>query len=276
MLIARYLTHDAAERCGRVTGDHVVEYEGATFDDWIGDPALQGSVPGGSTRSLSDIQLLPPIGQHAKVFCVGFNYGSHATEMATEAPVNPTLFVRFPQTIVGSGTPVVCPSESPEFDWEGEVALVIGRPGRRIAATEALDHVVGITGFADNSIRDWQFNSTQATAGKNWEDSGSCGPWILTGAAVEPDDARLVVRLNGAEVQSDSTANLVFDCARLVSYVSTFITLAPGDVIATGTPSGIGYRRQPQRFLRDGDQLEVEVEGVGVLRNAVRDARVLV
>jgi 2-keto-4-pentenoate hydratase/2-oxohepta-3-ene-1,7-dioic acid hydratase in catechol pathway len=283
--VARYHLAGGVERCGVIDGDQIVELDGITFEDWLTRPPPPGTRAGQEAvrRPVAEVQLLPPIGVHAKIFCVGFNYATHSAEMDRDLPKEPTLFVRFPDTLVGHGAPVFRPAESPQFDWEGEVAIVIGASARRVPARAAMAHVAGFTAIADNSIRDWQFHSTQATAGKNWFASGACGPWLLTTGSTDGSDdtekngvpdgdaLELRVRLNGEQVQSDTTAHLHFSCADLIAYISTFTRLNPGDVIATGTPSGIGYRRDPPVFLRAGDILEVEIEGLGVLSNPVHD-----
>ena len=204
---------------------------------------------------------------------MGFNYAAHAAESdrAPDAPGRPTLFARFGDSFVGAETPVVRPAGEDSLDWEGEAALVIGRPGRRIPAERALEHVAGVTCVAENSVRDWQVHSTQATAGKNWHRSGAVGPWIVTLDEVGTEPLRVTTRLNGEVVQDDTTDRLMFSFADLVAYVSTFTPLRPGDVIATGTPKGIGLRMDPPRFLRPGDEVEVEVSAVGVLRHGVVD-----
>lgn len=269
MKLARYTTADNREFCGVVDGTHVVDIPGKTFEEVLdaGNYAQWGAE--GVKRPLSDVILLPPIGTNAKIFCVGFNFLKHSAEMDRELPTEPTLFLRYPDSLVGHGTPVVRPHESVEFDWEGELAIVIGRPTRRIEAADAMKHVAGFTALADNSIRDWQFHSTQATAGKNWEASGSCGPWLVGADEIDGDNLLLTTRLNGEVMQKDTTANLHFKCADLIAYISTFTTLRPGDVIATGTPSGIGYRKEPPLYLKAGDSLDIEIEGIGVLSNPV-------
>lgn len=271
MKVARYHLGDGSERCGTVDGQEIVEFHGLTYQDWLADPTAPSPPSDSPRRSIDDVQLLPPIGRNAKIFCVGFNYATHSAEMDRELPNQPTLFLRYPDSLVGHGSPIVRPAESVEFDWEGEVAIVIGSSARRVSTSTAMRHVSGFTAIADNSIRDWQFHSTQATAGKNWPASGSCGPWLLASSGVDGDALGLQVRLNGSQVQNDTTAHLHFSCAHLIAYISTFTELNPGDVIATGTPSGIGYRKDPPVFLTDGDVLEVEVEGLGVLSNPVRD-----
>lgn len=272
MLIARY-QQDGTEACGVVDVEAGVvrELAGATFEAWLTDETARRSEHS-VEHPLDRVELLPPMGRNAKIFCVGFNYLTHSTEMDRAVPEQPTLFIRHPDSVTGPDRPIWRPAESHELDWEGEVAIVVGATARRVPATNAHAYIAGYTAFADNSIRDWQFASTQATAGKNWLNSGSCGPWMRTLDGVTLNDLQLDVRLNDQQVQSDSTANLHYDCAALLAYVSTFTVLRPGDVIATGTPSGIGYRQEPPRFLRPGDRLEVTVSGLnGTLSNHVQD-----
>ncbi|WP_109524939.1 fumarylacetoacetate hydrolase family protein [Nocardia aurea] len=256
MRIARFRTDEGVEANGVVDGDDVVELSGGPFT------AIR--------HRLGDITLLPPIGTHAKIICVGFNYAPHARETGAELPTKPTLFTRFPDSVVGHGAPILHPADSDGFDWEGEVAVVIGRPARRVPPHRALDYVTGFTCFADNSVREWQQHSTQATAGKNWPATGSCGPWLVTPDEVgDGSDLKIRTLVNGTVVQEDTTANLTFPVAELIAYVSTFTPLSPGDVIATGTPAGIGHRKSPPHYLAAGDIVEVEVTGIGTLRNQV-------
>jgi 2-keto-4-pentenoate hydratase/2-oxohepta-3-ene-1,7-dioic acid hydratase in catechol pathway len=269
--VARFVDPSGAERCGMVDGAHVHEFAGVrSFTDWLAAGSTS-TPPIGRSRPLSELRLLPPISPHAKVFCVGYNYAAHGAEMSRETPQRPTLFVRFADSFVGAGQAVVRPPESVELDWEGEVGVVIGLGGRRIGRRDAYRHIAGYTAVAENSVRDWQFHSTQSTAGKNWADSGACGPWLCTADEVGTSELRLQTRLNGDVVQRGSTADLVFDIAALIEYISTFTALRPGDLIATGTPAGVGYRQEPRRFLRHGDQLSVAVDKVGVLVNEVID-----
>ncbi|MFI5541808.1 fumarylacetoacetate hydrolase family protein [Nocardia sp. NPDC051900] len=217
----------------------------------------------------NEIVWLPPFTSEAKIICVGFNYASHDSEDHRRAGEYPTLFVRFPDSFVGSGNPVVTEADSRTLDWEGELALVIGQGGRRIPVDDAWNHIAGFTPMAENSERIWQTHSAQATAGKNWFASGACGPWVTTVDEAGRGPFELTTRLNGHVVQQASTSSLLFNFASLVSYVSTFTPLRPGDVIATGTPAGSGYRQNPPRFLEPGDELEVSVPGVGTLRHSV-------
>lgn len=270
MLISRFLDPDSAEQFGIVDGDVVTAVADTSFTDWLGAGAPRSTAQGRRFH-VADVRLLPPIASDAKVFCVGYNYASHGDEMGREVPEHPTVFLRFPDSLVGSGTPVRRPPESPQLDWEGEVGVVIGAAARRVPRHLAHQHVAGYTLVADNSVRDWQFHSQQATAGKNWPASGACGPWLTT-----PDEAGsgpwlLETRLNGELKQSASTADMVFDVPALIAYLSTFTVLRPGDLIATGTPSGIGYREDPPRFLAPGDRVEVRVEELGCLVNDTVD-----
>ncbi|MBI2726257.1 MAG: fumarylacetoacetate hydrolase family protein [Polaromonas sp.] len=221
---------------------------------------------------LDGLTLLPPIPDPNKILCVGLNYFLHAQEVNMPVPSNPSVFVRYPNSIVGQNEPILRPPESEQFDYEAEMAIIIGKRGRRISEETAMQHVAGYCCMAENSIRDWQRHSAQATPGKNFYRSGALGPWIVT-----PDEIgdlrqlEIVGRLNGEVMQHDSIAQLIFPVPRLIAYLSTFTELEAGDVIATGTPAGVGMSRKPQRWLRSGDVFEVEITGLGVLRNPVVD-----
>lgn len=218
----------------------------------------------------NSVEFLPPIPRPEKIFCVGYNYRRHVAEIGVAAPTHPSLFVRFPGSLVGHLQPIIRPAISDQFDFEGELAVVIGRAGRNVAVTDALTHVLGYSCFAENSVRDFQRHSSQVTAGKNFERSGAFGPWIVTSDEIsDPSQLALSTRLNGALVQSARLDDLIFDVASLVSYISSFTRLEPGDVIATGTPGGIGAVRTPPLWLRPGDKLEVEISVIGALCNEV-------
>jgi 2-keto-4-pentenoate hydratase/2-oxohepta-3-ene-1,7-dioic acid hydratase in catechol pathway len=215
---------------------------------------------------------LPPIPAPRRILLAGFNFRSHANESAREVPAHPTFFVRFPSSFVGHGEPILRPPESDTLDWEGEIAVVIGRGGRRIPAEGALEHVAGYAPLADNSVRDFQLHSSQATAGKNFDRSGSWGPWLITpDEAGDPADLEVRTLLNGDEVQHGRLRDLLFTVPDLIAYASTFTALQPGDIIAAGTPQGIGLRRSPPVFLRPGDELTVEMVGHTGLTNTVAD-----
>ena len=181
------------------------------------------------------------------------------------------IFLRLPQSQVGHGEPMVCPAESEQFDFEAELAVVIGKAGRRIAERDALSHIAGISCYNDGSVRDWQLATNQWTPGKNFPATGAFGPWLVTADELPPDRVlSLVCRLNGQEMQRTTTDLMMFPIPKLISFVSTWTTLEPGDVIVTGTPGGVGLRRNPPVWMKHGDTVEIELEGVGVLRNPVR------
>ena len=216
------------------------------------------------------VQFLPPIPEPAKIICVGLNYREHAQEAVAKPQAYPSLFLRFADTFVGHREPVVAPAVSCQFDYEGELAVVIGRRAWRIASADAMGHVGGYACLAENSARDFQFHSRQVTPGKNFFASGSIGPWLTTADEVlDPTALQLTTRLNGEVVQHASLADLIFDIPALVSYISQFTPLSPGDIIATGTPAGVGGARKPPLWLKPGDVLQVEIPGVGHLLNPI-------
>lgn len=247
-----------------------------SLDDLIaaGPPALgkaASALSSGRQMSLQAITFLPPLSRPNKIICVGLNYREHSQESGFKQPDYPTLFVRFASSLIGHQADMITPDFSDTLDFEGELVAVIGVGGRFISKSTALDHVIGYSVFNDGSIREYQFKSPQWTMGKNFDDTGAFGPAFVTADELPPGarGLRLQTRLNGAIVQSASTDDLVFDVATLVSTISEGITLEPGDVIVTGTPSGVGHSRTPKLYMRPGDVCEVEVERVGVLRNTV-------
>jgi 2-keto-4-pentenoate hydratase/2-oxohepta-3-ene-1,7-dioic acid hydratase in catechol pathway len=216
------------------------------------------------------VALRPPVVDAPRIFCIGINYKAHRDETGRAAVDHPTVFVRFASSLVGAGTPIERPEVSEAFDYEGELAVVIGRRGRHIAPNDALGHVAGYSCFNDGSVRDWQRHASQFTPGKNFDRSGAFGPWIVTADEIpDPGALTLTTRLSGEVVQQSGVDLLIFDVPTLISYLSTFTELQPGDVIATGTPGGVGMARRPQRWMRPGEVVEVEISGIGVLRNTV-------
>ena len=205
-----------------------------------------------------------------KIICAGRNYRAHAAEAGGPPPENPQVFLRLVNTLVAHNQPMVCPRISGDFDYEGELAVIIGKPGRHIAKSDALSHVFGYTCFNDGSIRDIQFKHYIA-AGKNFHATGGFGPWIVTADEIpDPTRLHLVTRLNGNEVQHTGIDDLIFDIPTLISYCSDWTPLVAGDVIATGTPEGVGFARKPPLWMRPGDVVEVEIDGgIGVLRNPI-------
>ena len=221
--------------------------------------------------ALRDVAFAPVIDDAAaKLLCVGVNYMPHIKEMGRERPSHPVLFVRFHDSIVGHGQPLLLPPSSVQFDYEGELAVVIGKRARRVRKEQALDYVAGYACFNDGSIRDFQRHSQQFTPGKNFHHSGSFGPWLVTTEEVpDPHKLTLTTRLNGQVVQHESVGELCFDVPQLIEYCSTWAELQPGDVIVTGTPGGVGAGRTPPLWMKNGDNVEVEISGIGVLRNSV-------
>jgi len=225
-------------------------------------------------HAVDDIVYQPPIVDPEKIICIGVNYVNRNEEYDdTALPPYPSVFMRTPGSLVGHLQPIVRPPESTQFDYEGEIAIIIGKPGRRIAEHGAHDHIAGLTVLQEGSVRDWmrhgKFNVTQ---GKNFDRSGAVGPWMVTADEFDGYDRLTVTtRVNGEQRQHDSTANLLFSFSYLISYLSTFMTLKTGDIITTGTPTGAGARFDPPRFLVPGDTVEVEVPGVGILKNHVVD-----
>jgi len=228
-------------------------------------------------HALDEVALQPPIPNPEKLWCIGVNYRDRNAEYkdSSDLPKYPSLFVRNPSSVVGSGQPIEKPRISEQLDYEGELVIVIGKEGRHIPRERAWEHIFGMTLCNEGSVRDWlhhgKFNVTQ---GKNFDRSGSIGPWIVTSDECDPREPHdIITRVNGEVRQSDSTERLMFPFDFLIAYLSTFATLKPGDVIATGTPTGAGARFNPPRWLKVGDVVEVESTGIGILRNAVVEER---
>jgi 2-keto-4-pentenoate hydratase/2-oxohepta-3-ene-1,7-dioic acid hydratase in catechol pathway len=219
--------------------------------------------------ALSDVELMPPIPDPEKIICVGLNYRAHVGEGGGPVPKFPSLFTRFADTLVAHNAPMIVPKVSSELDYECELAFVIGRPGRHIQPSSAIEHVAGYTCFNDGSVRDYQ-TSHSLPAGKNFVATAGCGPWLVTADEIpDPDILSLRTILNGVEVQRGNTRDMIFDVATIIAYVSGFTPLASGDIISTGTPEGVGFLRKPPLWLTPGDVVEVEVEGIGILRNPI-------
>lgn len=220
--------------------------------------------------SLEQIRLLPPIPDPEKIICVGLNYHDHVVETGRAMTDYPTLFTRFATTLVGHEAALVRPRVSEKFDYEGELAIIIGKGGRHIAAENAFDHIVGYAPFNDGSVRDWQGHTSQFTPGKNFDATGGFGPALVTADEIaDITKETLTTRFNGEVVQHAEISLLITPIPQLIAYISTFLTLTPGDVIVTGTPGGVGMKRKPPLYMKPGDSVEVEISGVGVLRNDV-------
>lgn len=277
----KLLSFEAAGRArwGAVAGDGVIDLS-------AGHPTLRDALAAGpvtvpaSARpsfALSEIRFLPPIPYPEKIICVGVNYAERNEEYkdGSAAPKYPSVFPRFPGSFVGHRNALMRPPESAQLDYEGEIAIVIGKAGRRIPESAAESHIAGLTCLNEGTIRDWvrhgKFNVTQ---GKNWEASGAIGPWMTTADEFPRyDNLRVTTRVNGEVRQDDTTERLMFSFRFLIHYISLWTRLVPGDIISTGTPTGAGVRFDPPRFLKAGDVVEVEVSGVGTLSNTVQDER---
>ena len=217
---------------------------------------------------LADIEYLPTIPRPGKIVCIGYNYRAHVAETGAKLPEYPSVFLKMMSAVVGHEQPIVAPKISGDFDYEGELAVVIGGGGRHIPEADAMRYVVGYTIMDDGSVRDWQRQNL--IAGKNFPNSGSMGPWMTTADEI-PDHRQLVLttRVNGEERQRSGVDKLIFDIPKLIAYVSSFTRLEPGDVISTGTPEGVAWSRKPPLWLKPGDVLEIEVSKIGTLRNRV-------
>lgn len=247
-----------------------------SLDDLVASGSLQAAgkaLQGAPVLDSGQVTFLPPLRRAGKLLCIGLNYADHSAEGGFAVPDYPTVFARFNTSLVGHGQPLIKPQASDQFDYEGEVVAVIGKPGRHIPKESALDHVIGYSLFNDATARDFQMRTPQWTVGKNFDGTGAFGPYLVSSESLPSGCAgiRLETRLNGETVQSASTDSLVFDIATLVSTLSEAMTLEPGDIIITGTPAGVGFARNPQLFMKAGDVCEVEATGLGVLSNPVAD-----
>jgi 2-keto-4-pentenoate hydratase/2-oxohepta-3-ene-1,7-dioic acid hydratase in catechol pathway len=233
---------------------------------------LSGRLKGAPVVDLDRVRLLPPVRRPGKILCVGLNYDEHVVETGYRRGAKfPEIFARFASSLIGHKAPIAKPPCSDQVDYEGELVVVIGRGGRNIPLSSALDHVAGYSIFNDVSIRDFQLRVTQWIMGKNFDGTGPFGPWLVTPDQLPPGGAGLAIstRLNGEIMQQASTSHLIFDVPALIEFVSQAMTLAPGDLIVSGTPGGVGMARQPQVFMKPGDLCEIEIEGVGLLSNVV-------
>ncbi|MEN7341552.1 MAG: fumarylacetoacetate hydrolase family protein [Pseudomonadota bacterium] len=273
--------HEGQESFGIVTAAGVIDAgarlpEYRSLIDVIADDATDRlrnlSQDGDADFAFGDVAFLPVIPKPDKIICVGINYRPHVEETGRETPEHPVLFTRFSGSQVGHEQPIVVPSLSHRLDYEGELAVVIGRSGRHIPRHGALHHVAGYAAFNDGSVRDYQRHSSQFTPGKNFAQSGSFGPWLTTSDEIgDPSSLSIETRLNGEVMQQASLGDLIFDVPALIAYISSFCTVLPGDVIVTGTPGGVGYVRKPPRYMQAGDTVEVDISGIGILRNSLID-----
>jgi len=276
--------HAGREAFGAVIADGVVDLSRwrdgvTTLRDYIACGGYRDAAEHVKGRAidakLSEIEYLPVITEPEKIVCAVRNYLDHHNEalaagLQRELSEFPPIFLRVWRSQCGHGQPVVKPRVSDTLDWEGELAVIIGDGGRDIAEADAWKHVAGYSVYNDVSVREWQFHAKQIASGKNFENTGPFGPWMVTADEIQPGrKLKLETRLNGEVVQSSDTGHLIFSIPQLISYSSTIFTLSPGDVIVTGTPAGVGFGRKPPRYMKPGDTIEVEIEAIGVLRNPV-------
>ncbi|WP_068072368.1 fumarylacetoacetate hydrolase family protein [Novosphingobium lentum] len=266
---------DGTDGFGRLDGDAIIDLTTAG-----GPQTLKAALAAGSLASLADgarlaradVALLPAIPDPAKILCVGLNYATHVAETGRDQKDYPAIFVRYPDSLVGDGQPIVKPSVTERFDYEGELAVVIGKPCHKVARADALEYIAGYAAFNDGSVRDWQRHNIQFTPGKTFPHSGAFGPALVTPDEVGDIAAqRVVTRLNGQVVQDQPVSDLIWNIAFVIEYISAFTPLGPGDVIATGTPGGVGDKRNPPLYMQAGDTVEVSIGTVGTLTNAIID-----
>lgn len=280
----RLVTYDAGAgpRYGAIKDGGIVELSGktahASLRDVIAADALGTLAPivaaAKPTLALSDVRLLPPIPNPGKIICAGLNYHAHVAETGRKLTEKPTLFNRYPESQMGHLADMIKPIESEKLDYEGELAIVIGKGGRRIPASDAMNHIAGYSCYNDGSVRDWQNHTSQFMPGKNFFATGGFGPWLVTADDIpDPTRLRLVTRLNGEVMQSATVDMMITPIPEQIAYISTFMPLEAGDIIVTGTPGGVGARREPPLFMKHGDVVEIEIDQVGTLRNTVVDER---
>ena len=279
--------HNGRDSYGAVIGEHQVLDLGPILGAQAPDlksliahgliPAAQQAVSQAAashapTLSLANLCLLPVIPNPGQIFCIGLNYAEHVRETGKQVTDTPVIFLRLPQSQVAHGQDIVRPSESHRLDYEAEIAIVIGKAGRRISEANAWDHIAGYSCYNDGSVRDWQVATSQWTPGKNFWRTGAFGPWLVTADEIAPGQVmRLQTVLNGQVLQDSSTDKMIHSIPRQIAYISTFIPLQPGDVIVTGTPGGVGNKREPQIFMKPGDVCEIVVDAIGTLRNGITD-----
>ena len=265
---------DGTASFGRIDGETIVELAGEAV------PSLKAALTDGSlatladgaTFAVADVVPLPVIPDPAKILCVGLNYAEHVKETGREQKAHPAIFVRYADSLVADGQPMVKPTVTERFDYEGELAVVIGKPCHKVTAADAMAYVAGYSAFNDGSARDWQRHNIQFTPGKTFPSTGGFGPALVTADEIDDLGAlRVQTRLNGELVQDQAIADMIWDIPTVIAYISAFTPLAPGDVIATGTPGGVGDKRTPPLYMNAGDKVEVSIGTIGTLTNRIID-----
>ncbi len=266
---------DGSASYGLLTQDKVLDLgssgKASSLKDALANGALANAV-GGTAYALADIVLLPVIPDPAKIICVGLNYATHVAETGRDQKEFPAIFTRWADSLVADGQPLVKPQASERFDYEGELAVIIGKVGHKIARANAMGHVAGYAIFNDASARDWQRHNIQFTPGKNFPGTGAFGPALVTPDEIaDLGSQRVQTRLNGELVQDQPISDMIWDIAFIIEYVSAFTPLAPGDVIVSGTPGGVGDKRTPPLYMKAGDKVEVSIGVIGTLKNGIID-----
>ncbi len=265
---------DGLPSFGRLDGDIVHDLGTAGSAAFLKDVADQdlAALPATGQFALADVRLLPVVPNPGKILCVGLNYATHVAETGREQKEFPAIFTRWADTLIADGEPLLRPRETERFDYEGELAVVIGKGGRRIARADAMAHVAGFSIFNDGSARDWQRHNIQFTPGKNYPATGAFGPaLVLPDEVADLGSQRVQTRLNGELVQDQPISDMIWDIPFVIEYCSTFTPLAPGDVIVTGTPGGVGDKRKPPLYMKAGDVCEISIGVIGTLTNPVID-----
>ncbi|HTS74697.1 MAG TPA: fumarylacetoacetate hydrolase family protein [Bryobacteraceae bacterium] len=265
MRLVSFRAPDGSAQAGVVSGDRVTSLGVGMLEAIRSIPE-----PRGPSFPLSETRLLAPIPSPPKFICVGLNYRDHAAEIGLEIPKVPTIFSKFSSAVIGPGEPIVLPRVSQRPDYEAELAFVIGRGGRHVPAARAMDHVFGYTIANDVSARDYQMATSQWLMGKTFDSFAPLGPWIVTADEIpDPHALAISLEIGGEKLQNSNTRELIFRIPELVEFIAGVVTLEPGDVVITGTPSGVGFMRKPPRYLRPGDEVSIHIEGIGTLRNPV-------
>jgi len=263
--------HNGIRGVGEVAGDTLIPLTGITE---IGihtpiDVLARAPRRNGDAVAIREVTLLPVVPHPTKILCVGLNYRDHVTETKRDLPTYPVMFPKYASSLIGAYDDIALPPESTQVDYEGELAIVIGRTGRRIAEPVALDHVLGYSTANDITMRDFQYKTHQWVQGKAWDASTPVGPYLVTPEEVDITNAGIRTIVNGQKMQESDLSQLIFSISNLVSTISTFTTLQPGDIILSGTPGGVGYRRDPQVFLHPGDTVHVQIDGIGTVSNTL-------
>jgi 2-keto-4-pentenoate hydratase/2-oxohepta-3-ene-1,7-dioic acid hydratase in catechol pathway len=265
--------HNGRTTWGHVEDDHVSDlgaFYGTDLKTALTEGRLNPATP--ANIPLAEVKLLPVIPNPAKIFCVGHNYETHRAETGRAKVGHPSIFLRFADTLIADGDAIIRPVNSTSLDYEAELALIIGKGGRHIAEADAMSHVAGFACANDASVRDWQWHTTQFAPGKNFPGTAPLGPWMVTPDEItDLDSVAVESRLNGQVMQHATLGDLIFPLPVIISYLSGFTTLNPGDVILTGTPGGVGAKREPPVWMKPGDIIEVDITGVGLLRNTIAD-----